>query len=307
MKRIANTISIIELSSMFGTERKAVAWLERSRWEGKPVCPHCGGMDNIKPYKGKKFTYWHKDCRKAFTVKTGSVMHASKIGIRKWAIAIYAVLTARKGISSLQLSKELGITQKSSWYMLQRIREACKQGEFKLSHIVEVDEAYIGGMERNKHENKKLKAGRGTIGKIPVLGMRERKGRVKAMPVGNTDKHTLQNVIYDNIEKGSRVFTDEHGAYTGLQGYTHEAINHSANRYVDGMVHTNSIESVWALLKRGVHGTFHHVSKKHLHRYVDEFAFRLNEGNCEVDTIDRMESLVQGMGGKRISYKELTT
>ena len=175
-----------------------------------------------------------------------------------------------------------------------------------MSHIVEVDEAYIGGMERNKHEGKKLKAGRGTIGKTPVIGMRERKGRVKAMPVGNTDKHTLQNIIHNNIEKGSRVFTDDHGAYKGLAGYAHEAINHSANKYVDGMVHTNSIESVWAVFKRGVHGTFHHVSKKHLHRYVDEFTFRLNEGNCEVDTIDRMESLVRGMGGKRIPYKELT-
>ena len=146
MRRAAKTISVVELLHMFSTERKAVQWLEAIRWGGKPVCPHCGGIENIKPYKGKKFTYHHKDCRMAFTVKTDSIMHSSKIEVRKWAIGIYAVLTAREGISSLQLSKELGITQKSSWYMMQRIRAACKQGDFKLSGVVEeVDESDIGG------------------------------------------------------------------------------------------------------------------------------------------------------------------
>lgn len=305
MKKAAKTISITELMGMFSTERKAVKWLERSRWNGKPVCPHCGGMDNIKPYKGKKYTYHHKDCRKAFTVKTGSIMHSSKMGVQKWAIGIYAVLTARKGVSSMQLSKELGITQKSAWFMLQRIREACKQGDFKLSKVVEVDETYIGGKERNKHKDKRLNAGRGAVGKAPVVGMRQRGGKVKAMSVRDTGKPTLQGAIHKHIEPGSVVYTDDARAYLGLDGYAHEQVNHSANEYVKGMAHTNGIESVWALLKRGCNGTFHHISTKHLQRYVDEFSFRLNEGNCEVDTIERMESLAKVMGGKQITYKEL--
>ena len=305
MKRVAKTLSITTLITMFSTERKSVEWLEQARWGGKPICPHCKGTANIKPYKGKKWTYWHKDCRKAFTVKTASVMHASNLDAQKWAIAIYAVLTSRKSISSLQLSKELGITQKSSWYMLQRVREACKQGDFKLLDVVEVDETYIGGKESNKHESKKLHAGRGAVGKAAVVGMRQRGGKVKAMPVLDTGKPTLQGAIHDYVVNGSTVYTDDHRAYMGLQGYDHHTVNHSAKEFVNGMVHTNGIESVWSVLKRGVHGTFHHVSKKHLHRYVDEFAFRLNEGNCEVDTIDRMTSLVKGMGGKRLPYKEL--
>ncbi|SMN02301.1 ISSpo3, transposase [uncultured Candidatus Thioglobus sp.] len=141
----AKTISIIELLSKFSTEHKSIKQLEKIRWDKRPVCAHCGGIDNISKPKSKKHTYWHKDCRKQFTVKTNTIMHASKIPTQKWAIAIYTVLTARKGVSSLQLSKELGITQKSSWFLLQRIRNACAQGTFKLSNIVEADETYMGG------------------------------------------------------------------------------------------------------------------------------------------------------------------
>lgn len=307
MKHRAKTISIVELLAMFSTEHKAVKWLERVRWQGKPVCPHCGGIENVKPYKGKRFTYHHKDCRKAFTVKTGTVMHASKIPTQKWTIAIYLVLTARKSVSSLQLSKELGITQKSAWFMLQRIREACRAGDFKLSGVIEVDETYIGGKERNKHESKKLRAGRGAVGKAAVLGLRERKGKVRAMPVKATDKETLHAAINRHVEAGSVVFTDEHRGYFGLKKhYQHEAVKHSAKEFVRDMAHTNGIESVWAVLKRGHDGTFHQISTKHLHRYINEFSFRLNEGNVSKDTIDRMSSLCENIAGKRLTYKELT-
>ena len=291
-KRIAKTLSLNDLFKLFSTERKAVRWLERSRWGDKPICAHCGGNEKLTVAKTKKHTYWCCGCHKHFTVKTGSVMHGSNLDVQKWAIAIYAVLTARKGVSSLQMSKELGITQKSSWFMLQRIREACRQKQFKLEGIVEVDETYIGGKEGNKHESKKLHAGRGGVGKNAVLGMRQRGGKVKAKPV-------------ENVEGESIVVTDDHRAYLGLIGVYHHPVNHSAGEYVKGMAHTNSIESVWSVFKGGINGTYHHVNNKHLQRYVDEFAFRLNEGNCEVDTIDRMESLVKGMGGKRITYKEL--
>ena len=304
MNKTAKTISIVELLKMFSTEHKAVKWLEEARWAGKPICPHCGGSENIKNYKGKKFTYHHKDCRKAFTVKTGTIMHASKMEIRKWIVAFYYILTARKGISSLQLSKELGITQKSSWFMLQRIREGCKQGVFKLSGSVEIDETYIGGKESNKHESKRLKAGRGSVGKSAMLGMRERGGKMKAMPISDTTKPTIHKLVRDNIVSGSTIYTDDNPSYVGAYR-RHKAVNHSAKQYVNGLAHTNGIESVWAVLKRGLTGTYHNVSVKHLPRYVDEFSFRLNEGNCKVDTIDRMGALAKGFGGKRLPYKEL--
>ena len=303
-KRTAKTISILEVLKMFSTEHKAVKWLESVRWNNKPVCSHCGCIDNINRAKSKKHTYWCCNCHNHFTAKTGTVMQSSKMPLQKWVVAIYYVLTARKGISSLQLSKELDITQKSSWFMLQRIREACKQGDFMLSGDVEIDETYIGGREKNKHKNKQLKAGRGAIGKTAILGMRERNGKLKAMPINDTQKTTLQNIVRSNVRSGSTIYTDENPSYTGTFR-RHKTVNHSAKEYVNGMAHTNGIESVWAVLKRGYNGIYHNISTKHLSRYVDEFSFRLNEGNVEVDTIDRMEALVGNIGGKRLTYKEL--
>ena len=306
-KLIANTISIVELLKIFSADYKAVKWLEKARWHGKPICSHCGCDENINESESKKHAYWCCNCHQYFTVKTGTVLQSSKLPTKKWVVAIYYVLTARKGISSLQLSKELGITQKSSWFMLQRIREACKQDTFKLHGDVEIDETFIGGKEDNKHANKKLRAGRGAVGKTAVLGMRERKGRVKAMLINSTDQNTLQTAIHDNINVGSQLYTDDHRGYIGLDGasYQHKTVKHSAKEYVNGMAHTNGIESVWAVLKRGYNGIYHNISTKHLARYVDEFTFRLNEGNCEIDTIDRMNALARRIGGKQLAYKEL--
>ena len=221
---------------------------------------------------------------------------------------MYLVVTARKGISSMQLAKEIGITQKSAWFMLQRLREACAGKGGKLNGIVEIDEAFIGGKEANRHESKKLGKGQGAAGKTIVLGLRQRGGRTVAMTVNDRDKETLQNAIFDNVELGSMLMTDEHGGYTGLNGifFKHETVNHVGGEYTRGSVSTNGIESVWALLKRGIYGICHQVSAKHLSRYVDEVSFRLNAGNVKQHTLDRLDSFVAAVDGKRLTYARLT-
>lgn len=305
MSHVATTISIVSLLKKFSTEHKAVKWLERSIWHGKPICPHCGGIENITP-SPKVFSYWHKDCRNVFTIKTNSVMHSSKVSMRNWAVAMYYLLTARKGISSMQLSKELGVTQKTAWFMLGRLREACKQGMGPFSGEVEIDETYIGGLEKNKHAHKKAKLGTGAIGKQAVMGLRVRNGAVMASVIDKVDQRTLQGIIGRQVVLGSTIYTDEHGAYRGLNaGYNHLTVSHSAKEFVNEMAHTNGIESVWALLKRGFTGTFHHWSMKHCQHYVDEFVFRLNQGNVRIDTLDRMASLASGITCKRLTYQQL--
>ena len=308
-KRIAKTISVTQLFRMFPDEDACYAWLEYARWHGTPVCPHCGGIENISKPPRKPRHYWHKDCRKQFTVTTKTCMHATKRPLQDWIYAIYTVMTARKGVSAMQLSKELGCQYRTAWHMLHRIREACGNGDFTLAEIVEADETHIGGKEGNKHESKKLKQGRGSVGKTAVAGVRQRGGKVMAKSVEKVDAATLVGFIEETVAPGSTVYTDESSAYAGLptifNRFAHDAVKHSAGEYVRGDVHTNGIESVWAVLKRSIHGTWHHVSPKHLGRYVNEAAFRLNEGNCEIDTIDRMESFAEGIHGKRLAYDKL--
>lgn len=308
-KRIAATISVTQLFRMFPDDDTCREWLERVRWQGQPVCPHCGGVENISAAPGKANTYWHKDCRSHFTVTTKTCMHATKRPLQDWIYVIYSVMTARKGVSAMQLSKELGCQYRTAWHMLHRVREACGRGDFVLKHVVEVDETYIGG-KRASMSNSKRKSltgtGRGAVGKIAVAGMRERGGKVKATVVERTDADTLVGLVERSVVPGTIVYTDDAGAYGGLKRrYHHESVKHSINEYVRGDVHTNGIESVWSILKRSIHGTWHHVSPKHLGKYVNEATFRLNEGNCEVDTIDRMEALASQIGNKRLPYAKL--
>jgi len=300
------TISLLQLFEIFPNQEAAREYLESRLWPVGVTCPRCKTGDKIHQRKGG--FYRCNNCLLDFTVRTGTIFERSHVPLHKWIYAMYLLVTARKGISSLQLSKEIGITQKSAWFVLQRLREACGNKLEKLRGVIEIDESFFGGLEENKHEAKKIKAGRGAVGKKPVLGMRERRGRTVLMTVDGVTTDTIQKAVYSNIEVLSMLHTDEHAAYRDFNDhlfFDHDSINHSSGEYKRGTVTVNGIESVWAVMKRGIHGVYHQVSPKHLDRYAQEFAFRLNDGNVKRHTLDRLGSFVDAVAGARITYKEL--
>ena len=297
-------VDIIQLFDMFPDEESAHDWFEGLRWpDNERVCPRCDSTRTSPTPNRKPMPYWCSDCRSYFSVKVGTIMESSNLPLRKWVIALYLLSTNLKGVSSMKLHRDLGITQKTAWFMAQKIRECWLEDQSPLSGEVEVDETFIGGRRRNKHGNKKGEGEYGIAGKAVVVGARQRGGTVRAEHVDSTNKDDLQDFVSRNVASGSKVYTDEHPSYRGMPDVEHEAVRHSVGEYVQGQAHTNGVESFWAMLKRGYMGTYHKMSFKHLHRYVKEFAGRANVR--DFDTLTQMAILTYGMVGKRLKYNEL--
>ena len=298
-------ITLIEAIKQFDTEEKAEAWFIGQRWSNGVACPFCGSQNiaAVASRKPQPFRCREKECRKSFSVKTGTLLHSSNMALSKWAIAFFLYSTNLKGVSSMKLHRDLGIAQKSAWYMAHRIRGMWTSEAEKFAGPVEVDETYIGGKEANKHNSKRLKAGRGTVGKTAVVGAKDRKtNQVTTAAVMSTDAPTLQGFVESVTEPTAQVYTDEAAAYNGLNR-SHETVRHSAREYVHGMAHTNGIESHWAMLKRGYVGVYHQMSVKHLPRYVAEFQGRHNSRS--LDTAEQMSIMARGADGKQLRYADL--
>ncbi len=290
---------------MFRDDESALKWLEEQVWSDGPFCPDCGSFNVQSGIKHKTMSHRCRDCpkRPMFSIRKGTVMESTKLPYRVWAVGIYLFTTNIKGVSSMKLHRELGIGQKAAWFMLARLRKAAEIGASTFQGPVEVDETYMGGKRRNMHKSKrKALTGRGAAGKTAVAGIKDRPTNlVSARVVENTKSETMSRFIMEHVEDGAKIYTDDALTYHALPN--HETVKHSVGEYVRGKAHTNGVESFWSMLKRGHVGTFHKISPKHLHRYVNEFTGRHNIR--EADTEDQMGCVAVGMHGKRLKYREL--
>ena len=301
-------ISLIELAEMFPDETTATEWFESLIWPDGRHCPRCGNTETTEASKTSGLPYWCPACRRAFSVKIGTTLERSRVPLRKWAWAVYLYVTSLKGVSSMKLHRDLKVTQKTAWFMLHRLREAWGESDSlpPFSGPVEADETYIGGKRKNmpNHKRKEL-TGRGAVGKTAIVGTKDRaSNKVAARPLPATSSPHTAGFVAEHTKIGATVYTDEAAAYNALKPwFDHETVNHGDSEYVRGQAHVNGMESFWSLMKRGYHGTYHHMSPKHLDRYVAEFSGRHNVR--EADTADQMAQLVAASVGKRLMYRDL--
>lgn len=298
--------TLLEAVRYFADPDVALATVAKLRWPGgKPVCPRCGGMEHS--FLTTRRIWKCKKCRRQFSVKVGTIFEDSPLGFDTWLPAIWLVANSKNGISSHEMGRSLGITQKSAWFVNHRIRLAMQTGTFaKLDGVIEADETFIGGKARNMHKHIRARKITGTGGKdkTAVAGIMERGGEVRATVVSDTKGKTLQAGVRANVEPGAIVYTDTLRSYSGLDAdYVHETVDH-AEKYVEGKIHINGMENFWCLLKRGLYGTYTHAEPFHLFRYLDERAFTFNER--DLDDLGRFLGVVSTVAGRRLTYAGLT-
>jgi transposase-like protein len=305
----------VDLTNPIFTDLEAARrHFEAIRWPKGPYCPYCGGFDRVAPLGGKSMGpgwYHCKDCRRKFTAAVGTIYERSHIPMTKWLLATHLMCASKKAMSAHQLHRMIGLPYKTAWFMAHRIREGMRELNTPLTplggngKIVEADETYIGGKETNKHRSKRNSANIGGMGKEIAFALVERGGRIRTQHVPEVTAKTLREILVRQLSTDARLMTDDAGQYRHMhRDFRHQVVNHGIGEYVRGDAHTNTVEGYFAILKRGITGTYHHVSQQHLKRYLAEFDFRYNERSAlGVSDAERATKAVKGVVGKRVTYQ----